>query len=277
MLEEPAAWQRYTMLEQVVRANKEIKGWYRYLPLSYLLLPSRMPPRHGFPTALTKGLLHRQIRFELRRGLRVECRFEEVHAFFEVFALGVYQVPLDWAAMTNIIDVGANVGAATLWFASMAPKAAIISVEPSQQTEGRLANNVRLNGLSDRVNLENKAMAPESGTIYFNESTTSGNSFTTADKGETAVAVEAISLPDLITKYGLSHIDLLKLDCEGAEYALLENLPSSLFSIIRNVVGEYHPNTAANIGDLERIFRKEGYEFASKEMWSGTGLFFARR
>ena len=51
-------------------------------------------------------------------------------------------------------------------------------------------------------------------------------------------SLPAITLEDILERIGADHIDVLKLDCEGSEYDILEN--TSLRRRIRMIVGEYH-------------------------------------
>jgi FkbM family methyltransferase len=48
--------------------------------------------------------------------------------------------------------------------------------------------------------------------------------------------VPEISLGELLRDYAAESVDLLKIDCEGGEYAILENSPAEVFRHIRNIV-----------------------------------------
>ncbi len=53
-------------------------------------------------------------------------------------------------------------------------------------------------------------------------------------------AVPRISLGDLLRDYGVESVDLLNIDCERREFAILESTPADVLSRIRNIVFEYH-------------------------------------
>ena len=53
--------------------------------------------------------------------------------------------------------------------------------------------------------------------------------------------IKKYTLEDIMKSLGVDHIDLLKLDCEGSEFSILENTPS--LDKIRFIVGEYHDYT----------------------------------
>lgn len=48
-----------------------------------------------------------------------------------------------------------------------------------------------------------------------------------------------ISLGQLLRDHAVESVDLLKIDVEGGEYAILESAPADVLSRIRNIVFEY--------------------------------------
>ena len=65
---------------------------------------------------------------------------------------------------------------------------------------------------------------------------------------------ETISLPMLFEKY--KNISLVKMDIEGAEYAILENLESIPTSVKQVCIEFHHFCTNKSIGDTEKILDK---------------------
>jgi hypothetical protein len=66
--------------------------------------------------------------------------FRELRPFLEVFAAGEYRG--EWAQCKTIVDVGANIGAASLYFWLHAPDARIIAIEPNTANLERLRLNL---------------------------------------------------------------------------------------------------------------------------------------
>jgi hypothetical protein len=65
---------------------------------------------------------------------------------------------------------------------------------------------------------------------------------------------------DKLEGIGIRQVDLVKLDCEGAEYEILFNLPPVYFPRIRRIVLEYHDNvTAYTHLDLAAFLKEQGY------------------
>jgi len=54
------------------------------------------------------------------------------------------------------------------------------------------------------------------------------------------VEVDCISLDDIIEKYNIDNVHLLKIDCEGAEYEILYNSQFFKNKMIKNIVGEFN-------------------------------------
>lgn len=74
-------------------------------------------------------------------------------------------------------------------------------------------------------------------------------------------AVSGISLGQLLRDHAVESVDLLKIDCEGGEYAILESTPADVFNRVRNIVFEYHDidGTWAKLESVKQRLRREGY------------------
>lgn len=121
----------------------------------------------------------------------------------------------------RILDCGANVGLASLYFKRAYPSARITAFEADPAIHAFLTENLARNGASD-VDAVNGAVWTETGEIDFRcEGADSGSieRFAGDLRGVTR-RVPAWRLRDLIAK---EPVDLLKLDIEGAERAVLED------------------------------------------------------
>src|SRR5207249_284305 len=118
-----------------------------------------------------------------------------------------------------IVDVGAGIGDFTALAASAFPAAQILALEPNPQSFAVLERNVRRNRLS---NVDARCIAV--GTREFYELGEAWWSATaTAYAGRSIRTVTASPLRELI---GDRDVDLLKIDCEGAELDVLDSLGS---------------------------------------------------
>jgi hypothetical protein len=60
-------------------------------------------------------------------------------------------------------------------------------------------------------------------------------------------------------KNKIQKCDLLKIDCEGLEYEILESLESELYAKIQRIVLEYHNGCPRRIEKLRRKLESEGF------------------
>ena len=143
-----------------------------------------------------------------------------------------------------IVDAGAHVGVATHYFKHRFPHARVLALEANPVTFALLRKNISHNGLDD-VRAVHAALAPEEGTIPFFASASDEEPGAWGDsviqqpwhEGEATAVVQvpAVTLSSLLTE----PIDLLKLDIEGLETAVLEEAAPRL-SMVRRVILEFN-------------------------------------
>ena len=71
--------------------------------------------------------------------------------------------------------------------------------------------------------------------------------------------VPCTTIENVIKKYALEMVDLLKLDIEGSEYEVLYTLPVALYKKIRNIVLEIHEHSQYSREDLVQFLQARGY------------------
>ena len=144
----------------------------------------------------------------------------------------------DWV----IVDIGAAIGEFTVYAAQEPPAGEVYAYEPNPQSFALLQENILLNKLSN-VQAFCVGVWDQTGTMQLdlvNAEPLQGK--TVFQQSDTALTAEipVITFDQLVQDSVNSIIDLLKLDCEGAEYAIL--LPASPESLARvqRIVMEYH-------------------------------------
>ena len=160
-----------------------------------------------------------------------------------------YALP-DMPAPKLILDVGANIGLAALYFRAQYPDAEIVTIEPDPDTFAKLEQNV---GGDARIRAVNAAAAGERGEVLLFRP--SGYSIASSLKrsgsdGDVYARVRAETLDGLCDELGVSHIDLVKLDVEGAELEALRGF--SRLEGVRVLIGEAHPELLGD--DLDAFF-----------------------
>jgi FkbM family methyltransferase len=222
--------------------------------------------------------------FEWHGRVRIVCncaRNDHV-AVQEIFARDVYE-PLFVhcrfpGGRIRYVNVGAHIGAFDLWLRERGLTIVQgLAMELNPETCRRCEHNLSSNGLTG-VRVFNNGVAGQDGFVDFVPSGDSlgDNIFTPASRAgagvEPARRVELLTLATLLHRHaGLGEqFDLLKLDCEGAEYGILRTAPLAELRRFRCVVAEFHPEPAGESVDAAyQRLREAG--FASRR--GGPGPF----
>ena len=210
------------------------------------------------------------MRFRLRDRSVVRCRIVDAGGLLSVNVDRDYDVPgLDWATLRTIVDVGAHVGSFTVWAAMRSPRARILAIEPNPETFAFLEQNVRDNGLQERVVAVNAAVGPQSGagTLELVEHSL-GTRIARAGDGKVKVRIQTI--PSLLVEAGLTDVDLLKMDCEGMEYDVLGTLSPGQLSRFGVIACEYHPEPGHNVNELDDLLNASGFKVQRPEAALGV-------
>lgn len=157
-----------------------------------------------------------------------------------------------------ILDVGANVGAFTVIAAQLHPTLQIVSLEPTPTTYFFLRWNLWLNRI--RLLSRSRLGVPDAyGVLPINAAVTADGANVTlqynpqssqdalvgAGNADTrrswrSVTVSSFTLPDFVRAHQLA-VRLVKLDCEGCEFAALAEAPD-FFARVPRLGAEIHSN-----------------------------------
>ena len=205
--------------------------------------------------------------------------------FKEIFIKENYKC--DIGESPYIIDGGANIGLAVLYFKRKYPNASIVAFEPNMDSYECLKKNVENNNL-ENVKLYNAALSGKDGHLTFYTS----SSMQLADIGASAVkdhvdyyhgekgkinemTVESKALSPFIDK----KVDLLKLDIEGSEGSVFKDLKDR-FNLIQNCILEYHyqfENPENALSDILEVLEENRHAYrvlaieSSKEVKNVSG------
>jgi len=153
-----------------------------------------------------------------------------------------------------IIDCGANIGMATLFFKSIYPDAEILAFEPDPDAYRTLEWNLRVNGLAGVVAV-NKAVDDAGAAVpFYCDPSLPGNGRNSLVPqrmaGGAVRYVESVRLSGYLDR----EVDFLKIDVEGAEHAVFRDLSESgKLPLIRAMVIEYHHNIPGHRNALVEI------------------------
>lgn len=143
----------------------------------------------------------------------------------------------------TVVDVGANIGYyATLEGRKVGRDGRVIAIEPVPRNVELLRENL------DRNNFENVHVVggavgnrDGSGTIFLSECSNWHSSLPTVQTGDRAVQVRMYKLDSLTRELELNHIDLVRMDIEGAETIAVKGMLGILQTHRPGLVIEMHP------------------------------------
>ena len=193
---------------------------------------------------------------------------------YDVFIQQVYH--LNIVEPRTIVDLGANVGYATLYFAMRYAKARIYAFEPHPEHASCAQRLVNLNGLQQRVTIYGVGAGVCANHRRLSDSGTSSTVLPpSADSG---LEIKIIDFFDWVRQIGA--IDLLKMDIEGAEFPILSD---SRFAALpcRDLIMECH-NDADHpdaVSWCVRRLESAGFEpqVRSTDAAQGMGIIYAHK
>ena len=199
---------------------------------------------------------------ETRGGLRILLSGHPHDAItvFVVFIRGDYG---RIAPGSVVADVGANIGVFALWAAHCGAKR-VLAFEPSASTFALLQRNVEENGLQDVIEAHRAAVYGVDGAqVPFARNGSMYSAIGDDSDGESDL-VPTVTLNTIVRRAG-GRVDLLKLDCEGAEYAAIE---AADLGGVGEVKLEYHRGRADQLIAWfeDRSFRVAMWRPANEEL-----------
>jgi len=164
------------------------------------------------------------------------------------------------------LDIGANIGAYSLWVAARCPDVRIEAFEPDAELCERLRFNLATNRL-DHVHLNHLALGDHEGEVRL-VSGAGNKGENRVETGGAGVPVPMTTLPAFLERSGIAQIDALKIDVEGHEIPVLrplfEQTPSARHP--RLLICELAPQPQA---DLMQLLTAHGYRLAARGRMNG--------
>jgi len=242
-----------------LKSIKILKNWYMF-PLVYFSL-----------------IKNEFVIFKTRNGINIKLRTDstDLMAFTHVWLIQEYRND-NFIIKKNdiIIDIGAHIGLFSLLASTNCTKGKILSFEPVKDNFLLFEENIKLNN-KENISVFNNAISSKNELVkIYLDNDESGHSLLSS--GENYEQVNSKTLETIFVENNLEYCDLLKLDCEGAEYEIFENLDSKYFKKIEKIVIEYHladsqPQLLENLIKKLELF---SYSISVKPLFSDIGFLY---
>ena len=186
------------------------------------------------------------------------------YLYQEVFLKSEYHFRTK-SAKPIIIDCGSNVGMAIYFFKKIYPDSHILGFEANPEVFKILQENIQGLGLS-QVKVNNLALFNQNTEISFftgNSNESLLGSIHSKRGGQKEVKVKAVKLSDYLLEF--DEVDLIKIDVEGAEWKILEDLiESKTLRKAKQYLIEFHlnlPGMKEQMSDFLKYFEENGYVY----------------
>jgi FkbM family methyltransferase len=156
-----------------------------------------------------------------------------------------------------IVDAGANIGTASIWFLNQYPSATVYSLEPDPDNYAMLQKNVSYYG-SRAIPIRKALWSHRAPLRIVRGQYRDGGEWAhqvapSTDPVESEV--EGLSVSELCRRFAIPQIDILKIDIEGAERPLFEGNVTEWLGRVRAIAIELHDEACrrAFLGAVQRF------------------------
>jgi FkbM family methyltransferase len=190
----------------------------------------------------------------------------------EVVLNGVYNEVIQAVSEANyVIDLGANIGLATLIFAERYKKCHIVALEPDERNFELLERNVEPLVREGRCRALQRAIWDESTTLSL--AVPSGDERFDAVRivpGGEGQQVSTITMGNLLADIAFPRVDILKVDIEGAEVQLFAG-DLAWLNRIRAIAIEFHGDSR-EASRFDHVMQDRGFKVVSSQRHTVVAL-----
>jgi FkbM family methyltransferase len=188
---------------------------------------------------------------------------------YEIFIQRIYEISLNQKNIV-VVDIGMNVGVASIYFANMNCVDKVYGYEPFPNTFNEALMNISLNDkISHKINPFNigvSSVTCEKSITQFNSGLLSASTLDNYNSNgkvdNNKISVKLMSVNELITKVTSENPNskiLLKIDCEGEEYGIFDALNTTNdLDNVDCILLEWHDK---GIESLSAILKSKGFQY----------------
>ena len=232
------------------------------------------------------------LKFWLGGATKIELKGNPLNLRADNYLAKIADLAMAWEVMVDnvydafpiqpedtVVDIGGHIGSFTVKAASQAINGKVYTFEPFPSTYTVLKKNTEN---LQNVQVQQTAVSGSSGTqeLFFSSSNPAENSL--LRRTDNSIEVPLVTLQEAFNMHHIKTVDLLKVDCEGAEYDILFNAGDSL-SIVQKMVMEVHEPKYFGIPEkytidgLVQLLEENGFEASFVRENRFQGYIFASR
>lgn len=210
---------------------------------------------------LPKGM---NLSLKLRNGIEYIVRSKTMDRSIvkEVWMWNIYdQHGIKISDGDTVIDIGAHMGVFSVYASELNPSGKIYAFEPFIENFRKLEEHKQIN---KKHNLEvyNKGISDSEGTktLFLSpDNNTGGHSLHLKQDSDRTVEIQTIRLDTFCQEKGIEKINYLKLDCEGAEFDIL-NSNKDILKMVDKIALECHPFEDNTIDSMTQLLARYGFK-----------------
>jgi FkbM family methyltransferase len=213
----------------------------------------------------------------LQRPIELRQGTSDFFVVRQIYEQGEYEPVKQWRlpSGSTLVDLGGNVGLATLYLDSVFPGLKVLSVEPDESNRRLLESNCRHLIEAGRMTVVGAFVAAQDGSAGIDRGDDNWG-FKKVDAPAGGEVIACYSVPTLLARSGIDGVELFKCDVEGTEAELFKNC-SAWIGRVKHLVVETH--APYKLRDLYAELRAAGWDFevTAEREDPFTGLCFLRR
>lgn len=169
------------------------------------------------------------------------------------------------------VDIGANIGAFAILAAHHGSR--VLAVEPEPHNLEAMRNNIAINGLEQRIIVSDVGVSDYTGTAVINDG---GGGASIYEENADGVFIDVITLDQLFERYNVEKVNVLKIDVEGSEVAIVLGASRENLDKCAYITLEFDHRTGEFMGDIVRKL-SETHHVRTMGRWSAGGMIWAWR
>lgn len=197
----------------------------------------------------------------------------DIDIFYEIFYKEIYQLPNE-SNTSLVIDAGANVGFAALFFLKQMPDATIYCIEPDPDNFIFLKKNLKAEIENSKVKIIMAGLSGKDGEMSLERNSFKYNSNLVEAPVEGAVQVLTYKVETFLKNFVSGKVDLFKMDIEGAEESIFENDVSWLKNVDQLMI-EFHSDKIKEMC-FEKLLSQNFY-FIPQKNRQNTNVFLFKK